>query len=266
MMRMIAAEFAKLKRARMPMWSALIVFAAACLDLAVLPVLADPKTQAQMATAGGAFSQAIAAGMYRPSWANYLHIGVQGMSGSWGVLAFGLVTAYVFGREYKEGAAKTMLTLPIRREYAVVAKLIVVAAWCVCLGLLSVLLNGVAIAALGVAGFTWSAVLTSIGETMSVVGLLYLTLPLIAWLAVRGRGYLQPMLFSLAVMMVGNALDQTPASAYFPWNMPLDLVGASWYPIPAASVTPGSWAIAILVFALGVAALFRQIDLTDNVG
>jgi hypothetical protein len=266
MMRMIAAEFLKLRRSWMPVWSALIVLVAAALGLAVLPVLADPKMQADIAKSGGVFAQAVASGMYQPSWTNYLRIGVQGMSGSWGIMSFGLVTAYLFGREYKEGAAKTMLTLPIRREYAVVARLIVLAVWVFGLGLLSVLFTSGATAILGVSGFTWAAVLTSVDETTRAITPLYLTLPLVAWFAVRGKGYLQPMLYSLGVMMVGNALVQTSASRWFPWNMPLHLVGASWYPIPPSPLVAGSWAVAVGVFVIGVAALMWQIDHTDSTG
>ena len=266
MMRALKAEFLKLKRSRMLLWSGVIVLVAAGLGLAVLPVLSDPKIQAEMAKSGGVFAQAVAAGMYRPSWTNYLHIGVQGMSGSWGILAFGLVTAYLFGREFKEGAAKTMLTLPIRREYIVAAKLIVLAVWVFALGLLSVLLTMGTTAILGVGGFTWAAVLTSVIETTTAITPLYLTLPFVGWMAVRGRGYLQPMLYSLGVMMVGNALAQTPASRWFPWNMPLHLVGASWYPVPPSPLVASSWAVAVGVFALGVAALMWQIDHADSVG
>jgi hypothetical protein len=266
MMRMVAAEFLKLKRSRMSLWSGLIVAVAAGLSVAVLPVLGDPKTQAQIAKGGGVFAKAVAAGAYQPSWVNYLHIGVQGMSGSWGILTFGLVTAYLFGREYREGAAQTMLTLPIRREYAIVAKLVVLAVWVFGLGLLSVLLTAAAAAALGVGGFAWAAVRTSVGETMAAITPIFLTLPLVAWFAVRGRGYLQPMLYSLGVMMVGNALVQTPVSRYFPWNMPLHLVGASWYPVSPSPLVAGSWVVAGGVFVVGVAALMWQIDHADSIG
>jgi ABC-type transport system involved in multi-copper enzyme maturation permease subunit len=266
MMRMIAAEFLKLRRSWMPLWSGLIVLVASGLGLAVLPILSDPKTQTEIAKSGGVFAQAVAAGAYEPSWANYLRIGVQGMSGSWGILTFGLVTAYLFGREFKEGAAKNMLTLPIRREYVVAAKLIVLAVWVFTLGLLSVLLTAGTTVILGVGGFTWNAILVSVGETLGAIAPLYLTLPLVAWFAVRGKGYLQPMLYSLGVMMVGNALVQTPVSQWFPWNMPLHMVGASWYPIPPSPVLVGSWAVAVGVFVASVAALMWQIDHADSTG
>ena len=264
MMRVLAAEFLKLKRSRMPLWSGLIVLVAGGLGLAVLPVLSDPATQAQIAKGGGVFAKAVAAGAYSPTWTNYLRIGLQGMSGSWGVLTFGFVTAYLFGREFKEGTAKSMLTLPIRREYMVLAKMVALAVWVLCLGALSVLVTMGTATALGVGGFSWARVLKNVIDTLGVTTLLYLTLPFVAWFAMLGRGYLPPMLYSLAVMMVGNALVETPLSSWVPWNMPLHLVGASWYPVPPSALTAGSWAIAVIFFLAGLAALVWRVDHADS--
>jgi ABC-2 type transport system permease protein len=264
MTRILAAEFLKLKRSRMPLWSGLIVLVAGGLGLAVLPVLSDPATQAQIAQGGGVFAKAVAAGAYSPTVTNYLRIGLQGMSGSWGVLTFGLVTAYVFGREFKEGTAKTMLTLPLRREYVALAKMVVIAVWVLGLGALAILVTMGCAALLGAGGFAWTYVLDNAIDTLGVVTLLYLTLPFVAWFAMRGRGYLPPMLYSLAVMMVSNGLVDTPISAYVPWNMPLHLVGASWYPVSPSGLTAGSWVIAVAFFAAGLAALMWRTDHADS--
>jgi ABC-2 type transport system permease protein len=264
MMRALAAEFLKLKRSRMPLWTALVVLVAAGLGLAVMPVLSDPSMQAKVAAGGGAFAKAVAAGLYAPTWANYLHIGTQGMSGSWGVLTFGLVTAYLFGRESKERTMSAVLTLPLRREYAVMAKMVVLAVWVFGLAMLSVLLTMGVVTVLGVEGFAWPAVFKNITDTLAVAVLLYLTLPFVAWFAALGKGYLRPMLFSLAMVMIGNALVTTGVSRWFPWNMPLHLVGASWYPVPPSSLVPGSWAVAVGLFLVGMAALLWQTDHADS--
>ena len=264
MMRVLGAEFLKLKRSRMPLWWGLIVLVAGSLGLAVLPVLSDPAIQTQIAKGGGVFAKAVAAGAYGPTWANYLRIGLQGMSGSWGVLTFGFVTAYLFGREFKEGTAKTMLTLPLRREYFVLAKMLVLAAWVLCLGALSVLVTMGSAVALGAGGFAWTHVLKNVIDTLGVTVLLYLTLPLVAWFAMLGKGYLPPMLYSLAAMMVSNGLVETPLSRWVPWNMPLHLVGASWYPVPPSALTAGSWAIAVIFFLAGLAALVWRVDHADS--
>jgi ABC-2 type transport system permease protein len=264
MMRAVAAEFMKLKRSRMPLWSGLVVLVAAGLGLAVMPVLSDPATQAKVAAGGGAFAKAVATGLYHPTWANYLHIGTQGMSGSWGVLTFGLVTAYLFGRESRERTSSAMLTLPLRREYVVLAKMVVLAVWVFGLAILSVLLTMGVVAVLGVEGFSWSAVFKNVTDTLAVAALLYLTLPFVAWFAALGKGYLRPMLFSLAMVMVGNTLVATSLSRWFPWNMPLHLVGASWYPVPPSSLVPGSWAVAVGVFLAGLTVLLWQTDHADS--
>jgi len=264
MMRAIRAEFAKLRRSRMLLWSALIPAVAAGLSLAVIPVLADLKTQTQIASGGGPFAKAVAAGLYEPSWVNVLRIGTQGMTGSWGLLAFGLVTAYLFGREYTERTVTVMHTLPVRREYVVVAKTVVLGVWVFGLGIVSVLLTMGVAAALGASGFAWSHVLGNVTDTLAAVAPLYLTLPFVAYFANLGRGYLPPMLFSLGLVMVGNALVETPVSPFVPWNMPLHLLGASWYPVPPTGLVAGSWLAAVCVFALGLGALMWQADHADS--
>ena len=79
---------------------------------------------------------------------NQLRTAVQGVSGSWGLLTFSFIAAYVFGREYKEGTEKNMLTVPIRREYSVIAKMIVVACWVFGLALFAFVLQAGGIAAM----------------------------------------------------------------------------------------------------------------------
>lgn len=264
MMRVVRAEFQKLRRARMLLWTAVVVFAVAALDLLVLPVVTRPDVIARIAASGGAFAAGVAAGGYARDWGHLLHFGPQAAAGSWGILTLGLVTAYVFGREYREGTSQTVLTLPVRREYVVVAKLVVVAAWALALALLSAALLVGVVAVLGAGGFTWSAVLESFADSVKVAALLFLTLPVVAWFAMLGRGYLPPMLFSLAMMMVGNGLVGTSLSRWFPWNLPVHLVGASYMPVPLGGVTLGPVMVSLAVFAAGVGALMWRIDHADS--
>lgn len=264
MMRALRAEFLKLKRSRTLLWTALVVVAYAAVSTVMANAFKDPKIVENIAAAGGAFSKAAAAGLYGLNWTNQLRNIVQGIGGSWGVLTFSFATAYVFGREYKEGTARNMLTVPLRREYIVVAKMVVVACWVFGLMLLSFALHSVGFLLLGIDGFAWKHVATALVDALKVTFLIYLTLPLVAWIAMAGRGYLRAMIFAFAMMMVGNGLATTDASRYFPWNMPLFVVGASWMPIPPSNLVPASWVVAIGVFAAGVALATRQIDVADT--
>jgi hypothetical protein len=58
----------------------------------------------------------------------------------------------------------------------------------------------------------------------------------------------------------------SPASPWFPWNMPFHVVGASWYPVPPSGLTAGSWAVAAGLFLGGLALLVWRMDQTDCVG
>lgn len=52
---------------------------------------------------------------------------------SFGAIVIGIIEAFVFGREYAEGTAKNMLTLPIGRSTFVAAKIVVSIVWYACI-------------------------------------------------------------------------------------------------------------------------------------
>lgn len=248
----------------MMLWTALVVIGIALLNFLMLPAITRPEVLAKLAASGGAFGATVAAGVYDPTWYNYLHLPAQNIAGSWGILTFSLVAAYVFGREYREGTVRIMLTTPVRREFFVLAKLVVVAVWVFALTLLSAVLMVVVVSALNVSGFAWTYVAASFTDSLKVSVMLYLTLPAVACFATLGRGYLPPMLFALAMMMLGSALVSTRVSHLFPWNLPLHLVGASYIPLPLGGLTLGSIAVSVGVFLAGTAILVWQVDHSDN--
>ena len=264
MMRALRAEFLKLKRSRTLLWTALVVVVYAAFSTVMIVALKDPEIMRSVASAGGSFTKAAAAGLYDLNWANQLHTFVQGIAGTWGVLLFSFVTAYVFGRERKEDTEKNMLTSPVRREYFVAAKMVVVACWVLALTLLSLAAHAAGIALWGVEGFAWSTWRPPWPTSLEVTLLIYLTLPVVAWITLMGRGYLRAMLFAFAMTMVGSGLATTDVSRYFPWNMPIHLVGASWMPVPPSHLIPVSWVIAVGVFVVGMALTIGQIDTADT--
>lgn len=269
MMRALRAEFLKLKRSRMPLWTALGVAGYTAINLVMMPVLKDREKMGElMTTAGGEFGRIAMEGFYLPTWDNMLRLGAQGISGAWGLYLFGLAAAYVFGREFKEGASNTLLTLPLRRENIVAAKLVVVAAWSLGLTLLSVVLHLGVVAAVGAEGFAWSLVSEYVVDSLAVALLIFLAMPFVAWFAQLGRGYLPPMLFCVAVTMTGMAFVQQSAewSRYFPFSMWVDYMGTSWIPEPPAPLVAGSWVVAVTSFAAGVALLMWRADRADAGG
>jgi len=190
--------------------------------------------------------------------------GPQLMASWYGILLFGMAAAYLFGREYGEGTAKEMLTLPLRREYFFVAKMIVLAAWVLGLALLSLAAQAGYAAVLGLDGFSWAEAARCVTIGLKVALLTYATLPWVALLAMVGRGYLAPMVYSALAAFFGVALAEAGWSRWFPWSMSLSVTGVTLFPsVPMPTLVFGSWALMALVFVTGSAATVWYGDRAD---
>jgi ABC-2 type transport system permease protein len=245
MLRALKAEVLKLRRARMVMWTALSV--------ALVPAVVASSLKLSNTDLG------------RTTWESFMDFAPQMMASWWGVLLFGLAASYLFGREYADGTAKTMLTLPIRRESFVAAKMIVLAAWVFGLTALSVVLEAACAAVLRLPGFAWEHVWATAGESMTIALLVYLTLPVVAWLAMLEKGYLPPMLFSAFMATAGFMCGAIGWGRWFPWSMPLAVAGSAFGPlIQKPTLVAGSWVVEVVVFSIGLAAVIAYIDRADN--
>ncbi len=197
-------------------------------------------------------------------WKDAMQMGPQAIASWWGILLGGFVAAFVFGREFGESTMPGTLTLPIRREWFVVSKLIVVVVWVFALGLLSVVAQASYAALLGFGGFAWAHVATSLQDSMLVMFAIVATLPIVGLIAVIGRGYLAPMVFSAIAFVSGVLFLQAGWERWVPWAMPIALVGMGWVPgATKSSLVAGSWAILAAMFLAGAAALIAQIDYAD---
>jgi len=152
-------------------------------------------------------------------WATYLGFLTQGIAGI-GLIGFGFVTSWVFGREYTDHTAKDILALPVSRTVIVLAKFTVVAIW-------SVLLIFVFLASSFAFGIIigisdWSAVtIINYTYTYSMTSLLTLLLCTpAAFLASYSRGYLLPMGFVILTLLMANFTGLVGFGPYFPWAIP----------------------------------------------
>jgi ABC-type transport system involved in multi-copper enzyme maturation permease subunit len=258
MMRAIHAEFQKLKGSKVPLWTflATIAYGAIAIAGAFAMKTGAGETAAALGKAGGAWAQAAALGRYDPTWENMLRQNTQGIAGAWGILLFGFVTAYVFGRERKEGTNATMLTSPVQRRSFAVAKMVVIAVWCLALTLFSFIFQTVGMAPAGLSGFAWVYVFRSLGHMLQAAALFYMLLPLVALVALIGKpGYLKPMVFAAFLNLIGLMFAGEKVAGLIPGAMPILLDGASWMPIVKAELSATSWMIAVAVFVVGMATL-----------
>ena len=151
--------------------------------------------------------------------AAYFGFLAQGMAGI-GLIGFGFVTSWVFGREYSDRTAKDMFALPVKRSFTVISKLLVVAIWCVLL-MIVFFVSGIILGKLiDISG--WSNEIIS-QFTYIFAGTSLLTIALctpVAFLASYSRGYLLPTGFVILTMLLANFTGLAGIGPYFPWAIP----------------------------------------------
>ncbi len=249
MIRALVVELTKLKRASLPLWTVAAVF--------VAPALSN------------VFAVAQDSGSLKMSWSDFFALAPMTIGTWWGILVFGLAVAYLFGREYAEGTAPTMLTAPARREVFVAAKFVVLAVWVFSLAALSLVSQALAASLLGLEGFSWVEVWPVAGDVITVALLIFLTLPLVALVAVASRGVFAPMIISAFGFSLGMIGGIAGWGDWLPWAMPTAIGGTILGPAIQSrmpELTTGSWMIAVGMFVIGIAAVVLWVNHADSRG
>lgn len=167
-----------------------------------------------------------------------------------GLVLFGFISSWIFGREYADHTVKDLLALPIPRSLVVGAKFIMLFAWCLFLAL-TALLVGLWVGDMVVLP-GWSRELAVQGyKTYFACAILTIALSTpVAFVASVGRGYLSPLGFVVLTIILAQIVAATGYGNYFPWAVPA-LCSRVAGPAIAAPGIPSY----ILVIATGLAGL-----------
>jgi ABC-2 type transport system permease protein len=173
-----------------------------------------------------------------------------------GQLGFGIVTSWVFGREFVDHVAKDLLALPTTRTAIVAAKFSVVIAWNI---LLSVTFFVVALAtgwAENLPGWSPALFRHTLAIFSSSVLLTLLLCPPVAFVAGASRGYLLPIGLSLLAMITAQLLGMglPGLMRYFPWAIPALASGAA-----GASLPPATFISYAVLVSTGIAGLLATV-------
>lgn len=156
---------------------------------------------------------------FQVNWNSLLGLLSQAV-GVGGIIIFGFVASWLFGREYSEGTVKDLLSLPVSREKILNAKFIYYFIWCLFL-VLSNLIMGLLI------GFllqvpNWSLVLfVEDMKVYFVTALLAIIVDLpIAFFAITGKGYLVPLGIVIVLVVLAQIISALGMGTYFSWAIP----------------------------------------------
>lgn len=211
----LKAELLKNKHSNIG-WVTFVAFALAPVMGGVfMLIMRNPEALAK----AGTLSTKAKAMNFTADWNSYFGILTQAI-GVGGVMIFGFVASWLFGREYTEGTLKDLLALPTSRAKIVNAKFVVYLFWCLALvvsNLLIALLLGTILQISAPEPSTIPLYLTNYGLTTILTIALG---PPIAFFASWGKGYLAPLGFVALTLVLSQIVAATGYGYYFPWAIP----------------------------------------------
>ena len=174
------------------------------------------------------------------------------------LLAYLIVTSYMFGRDFEDGTIDLILTAPVRRGAVVAARVLVIAAGVIVLCLMGWAADTATRAVLATSPLdpgSATPVTAALGSAAAAIA----TLPLVAWAAIRFRGVLPALGLGIAIQIVPLALGGLVLVRSLPWFLPMALAAGDGAPLLGQG-------LAVLLFAGGLAATvraFRSVDLYE---
>jgi len=159
-------------------------------------------------------------------WVNFFNLELAIISVA-GLVIFGFIFVWIFGREFGNRTFYDLLALPTSRIAIVSAKIIIAACWAFFLILITFVFMVILGNILNLPGGSSDIILTGLKQLL-VTGLLTIILCLpFAMVACVTRGYLPAIGCIFMVLILSQVFDTLGYGLYFPWCIPAIYSGAA---------------------------------------
>lgn len=238
------AELLKVRRSLVPWVTSAAFTLAGLVGAFFMFVLQDPARARSLGLLGA--KAQLTGGT--ADWAGHLALTAQ-IVALGGLLVFGLIVIWLFGREFSDRTATDLLALPTSRSAIVVAKLLVALGWSLLLTLQLVVIAGASGAVLGLPGWSGEVARSGLGTVAATALLTVALATAYGLIACLGRGYLPAMAAMLASLFAAQVVAALGFGAWFPWSVPALLSGIAG----ADQASPGAGGV-VSVVLVGVLA------------
>lgn len=214
-----------------------------------LIILKDPEA----AKSAGLINAKAQITMGTADWPTYLNLLSTALAAG-GLILFSIIPIWVFGRESSEHTIKELLSLPTSRDTIVTAKFIITFFW---MFFLALFLFGVGIligTAVVIPGWSAELLKTSFGDALAGTLLALALMPLVAFFASLGRGYLLPFGWTFLTLFLAEIVGRLGWGDWFPWSVPVLFSGAAGPRTEAFGMH--SYVMVVLAGLMGFVATF----------
>lgn len=208
-------ETLKMRRSKVPLFTTLGFSMIPLMGGLFMIILKDPEAARSMGLIS--MKAQIAAGT--AEWSSLFNLLTQAIAVG-GFILFGIVTSWVFGREFSDHTVKELLALPTSREAIVAAKFVVIIVWAVTTSLF-VFGFGIVVGYLvNIPGWSMELLRAAFVNIIGSVVLTIMLLPFVALLAGIGRGYLSPIGWMILMVALAQTASFMGWGDWFPWAVP----------------------------------------------
>ena len=218
----LRVEFQKIRRSKTLWLTTLAFILATGIGGLFMFIMKDPERARQLGIIG-AKAQIFGGTADWPSFFNLMFLLVS----IGGLIIFGFIFVWIFGREYSDKTYYDMLSLPTSRVTIVIAKIITAAYWCDGAGSAGIRADAGHWGSVAAAGVVVSYNMTWAGTVVGTGALTVLTCIPFALIASVTRGYLPAVGGIFLVLVLGQIISQIGYGQYFPWNIPMLYSGAA---------------------------------------
>ena len=152
-------------------------------------------------------------------WPTYLELLAQALAVG-GIILFGFIGSWVFGREYADRTVKDLLALPTPRAKIVAAKFVIIVIWSAVLAIMVLLLGLGVGAGIGLAQASPQVMLHGVRSIVVAACLTITLVTPVAFFASAGHGYLAPLGFVFLALLLAQVVAIAGWGEYFPWSIP----------------------------------------------
>jgi ABC-2 type transport system permease protein len=219
--RAVKAEFIKNRHSKILLISFIAFSIVPVMGGVFMLVMQNPQAM----TKANLLSTKMEAMNFSADWESLFMILTMGM-GIGGIIIFGFIISWIFGREYSDDTVKDLLALPTSKSRILNAKFIVYCLWSFALAIVNVILALAIGMALRFPGFEFQNVLAWLKDYF-FTSLLTVSLgPPIAFFAIWGKGYLAPLGILVLTVVFSQIIAALGYGHYFPWAVPALFSGA----------------------------------------
>ena len=209
-------------------------------------ILKDPERARQLGIIG-AKAQVLGG---TADWSSFINLMLLLVSIG-GLIIFGFIFVWIFGREYSDKTYYDLLSLPTSRVTIVMAKIVTAVYWSMVLILLAfVLMLGIG-AVLQLPGWSSAITMHGLALLLGTGALTVLGCIPFALMASVARGYLPAVGGIFLVLILGQVINQIGYGQYFPWNIPMMYSGAA-QALSGKTAAPLGFISYLLVILVGV--------------